>query len=225
MTKTVLQNKAINFRKKGKSLKYIAHYLNVSVGSVSRWCRDIPITREYQELLLQNMKNGASRGRIMSALKKRKKRLDEINNLLEKGKNDVGFISKRDFFIAGLSLYWGEGFKTNDGSVGFSVGDYRMAIFLIKWMNVFLGFYKNNISLRLTINNIYKDKENEIKKFWINKLDVNVNQFQKTMFIKTNNNRKYLDSNNYNGTIRIVARNSVRGLRVIKGWLSGLIVD
>lgn len=51
MAKSKEKLEAINLRKKGQSIKYIAKTLSVSIGSVSLWCKDVVLTEEQLKIL------------------------------------------------------------------------------------------------------------------------------------------------------------------------------
>lgn len=222
MAKTKLKIDARRLRRKGKSIKEIAKKLNVSASGVSKWCKDIALTQTQIEKLIKNSKDGANRGRIKAATQKRKKRLEKISYLLNRGIGEIGTLSERDFFIAGVSLYWAEGFKTEDGNLGFAVGDSLMVKFLFAWMRKFLNCNTGDIRLRLTINQKYQKIERDVMRFWMKETGIPREQFHKTMYIVSKNNKEYESEKTYRGTLRVFLAHSTDELRLVRGWIRGI---
>jgi transposase len=99
-------------RRTGLPLAEIAARLGVSKSSVSVWVRDVafqPVPR-------------AARGRRREPNALQRRRQAEIDRLLAEGRARIGRLSEREFLVAGVALYAGEGSK-GDGSVVFANSD------------------------------------------------------------------------------------------------------
>lgn len=85
--------------------------------------------------------------------------------------------SKRELFIAGLFLYWGEGGKTERGAVTISNTDPAVLKFSILWMKEALDIPKEKIQVLL---HLYNDMviEEEMG-FWSKTLCISRHQFVK----------------------------------------------
>ncbi|MFH1656320.1 MAG: hypothetical protein ABH956_00935 [Candidatus Nealsonbacteria bacterium] len=131
ITKKVL---AQEFRKKGFSIGEIAEKLKMQKsGSISRWCRDISLSEEQIERLADKQKSGSYNGRIKFLEKLRRARMNETLLLKEEGIKEIGDLNKRDFFIGGIALYWGEGYKYLGGDqVGFTNSDPKMILYMLE---------------------------------------------------------------------------------------------
>ncbi|MBU1256559.1 hypothetical protein KKA49_02640, partial [Patescibacteria group bacterium] len=71
------------------------------------------------------------------------------NKLFKDGKRDVGKLTKRDLFMAGVALYWAEGFKHKDESgLGLGTSDPNMAKFYISWLERCLEVSKKDLLFR-----------------------------------------------------------------------------
>lgn len=222
MAKSKLKIQARRLRRKGKSIKKIAKILGISVSTISLWCRDIELTPYQVQRLIEYSKDGAYRGRLKSASLKRAQRIKKIQFLTEKGRRDVGALSKREFFLAGIALYWGEGFKTEESGAGLACSDPRMVQFMIVWFKEFLKCNDEDIRLRLTLNEAYRAQERRIMNFWIKETGISSSGFHKTMYITSKNRKHYEKPKAYFGTLRIVICKSRDNLRYINGWVSGL---
>ncbi|MBI2038561.1 MAG: helix-turn-helix domain-containing protein, partial [Candidatus Nealsonbacteria bacterium] len=109
MAKTLKREKALELRKKGKSIKEISRALNVAKSTVSAWCRDIILGRKQIEGLIKKQRSGSYRGRMIIAEKFRRIRIEEEKLLRIRGLREIGKLTKRELFITGIGMYWSEG--------------------------------------------------------------------------------------------------------------------
>jgi hypothetical protein len=125
----------------GLPLAEIASRLGVSKSSVSLWVRDVAFEPPPR----------VSRGRrrAPNALQRRKQA--EIDRLLDEGRTRVGRLSEREFLVAGIALYAGEGGK-GDGSVRFANTDARMIGFFCTWLRHFFEIDERRLRVTLYLH-------------------------------------------------------------------------
>lgn len=202
MAKYELRIQAENLRRKGKSMKEITSTLGVSKGSVSLWTRDVLLTTSQMQELKKKMKKGAKLGRmkILLARKEHREKIKQeaINNGLIRLKN----LKEREFLIAGLALYWGEGSKKTQ-EVEFCNSDPKMIKFLIDWLFYFFEIDKSRIKCKLGINESHRKRELLVKNFWSKEIDIPSTQFLKTNFKKTANKKVYANFDQHYGVLTI----------------------
>ncbi|KKQ26235.1 MAG: hypothetical protein US41_C0038G0005 [Parcubacteria group bacterium GW2011_GWB1_37_13] len=105
-----------------------------------------------------------------------------------------------------LGLYWGEGYKYENGEFGFTNSNPLMIHFYFKWLKLW-DVEKNSLVFRLTLNEFFRKEENNIKLFWINFLGIKKEQFSKTTFIKTSLKKASLKNIlKYKGILRVKVR-------------------
>ena len=104
---------AKSLRKKGYSYGKIQLATGLSKDTISRCCRDIELTQKQIKQLDLNRKKGQTLGSLKGAKSNQLKRIISEKTLLDEGIKQVGAMSRRDRFIAGISLYQAEGSKTN----------------------------------------------------------------------------------------------------------------
>lgn len=224
MAKYQLRIKARKLRQNGESIKSIAKQLNVTKGTVSLWVTDINLTIEQLENLRQASLNGAERGRFKSALLKKEKRNKIIEQLRHEGIQKLENIREREFFIAGLALYWAEGGKKNR-RVEFCNSDSRMIKFLLDWLVTFFKVDLPQIKCTIGINEIHREREQKVKEFWTQEIGVSLEQFTKTSFKKVKNLKVYDNFDNHFGTLSILIRKSTNMQYQILGLIEGLILN
>jgi hypothetical protein len=135
------QQQARQLRRTGLPLTEIASRLGVSKSSVSLWVRDVEFTTPPRP--------ARGRRRAPNALQRRKQA--EIDRLIEEGRARVGRLSEREFLIAGVALYAGEGSK-RDGSVVFANSDPRMVAFFCSWLRHFFQVDESRLRVRLYLH-------------------------------------------------------------------------
>lgn len=209
-------------RQKGFSLGQISQNTKVPRTTIRTWIKDIILSKKQTEALRDRVQKVLQKGRIRFQQVQKDKKQDNEKKLLEIGINEVGKLSARDFLIAGISLYWAEGFKNrHEHRLGFCNSDPYMVKFYIHWLEKYLGISKNEFVLRLTLNNIYKDNVNEMQRFWSEMIGVPLSQFTKPFF-QTSKWKKQYNTDNYHGVLRIHVKKSLSHLLKMKGWIEGL---
>jgi len=138
MAKPELRSEARRLRKEeGKSVGEITKQLGVSKGSVSLWVRDIVLSDEQQNKLMQRSKkqNGGS-WKGSQAVKA--KHLETRREFQERGRKKI-VNGASDLYKSGCTLYWAEGSKKRN-TVVFVNSDVSMmkvfVMFLLKCFNI-----------------------------------------------------------------------------------------
>ncbi len=221
MAKSDLKLKAKEMRLAGESIKKIAEILDVSSSSVSLWCRDIKLNSE-QIAELERRNNDPHYGRRGIYLERLKKVTDDRKlRLKEEGIGLVGRLSRRERFLAGVALYWAEGFK-KDKMVGLANTDPEMIKFIIRWFIECLGVEKNSFRLRVVINESHKGRADEIRDYWSRMTGLSTSQFYEPTFQKVKWSKVYDRPEEYFGVLRIRVLRSTDLLRRILGMIEGL---
>jgi hypothetical protein len=135
------RQQARRLRRAGLPLGEIASRLGVSKSSVSLWVRDVPFDP------LPRPPRG--RRRAPNALQRR--RQAEIDRLAAEGRERIGRLSEREFLVAGVALYAGEGAK-QDGRVRFVNSDPRMVVFCCSWSRHFYEIDEARLRLMLYLH-------------------------------------------------------------------------
>ena len=132
------QQQARQLRRTGLPLAEIAAHLGVAKSSVSLWVRDV----EFSPL----PRPPRGRRRDPNVLQRRKGA--EIDRLVEEGRARIGRLSEREFLVAGVALYAGEGSK-GDGTVRFVNNDPRMVVLFCTWLRHFYEIDESRLRLTL----------------------------------------------------------------------------
>ena len=179
------KERALEMRESGASLGEISQKLNVAKSTLSFWFKDIVFTEASISKIKTNGKTKSVQGLLRYAESKRKERIERHALQKQKGAKGLGVLSDRDILMVGLGLYWGEGYKYENGEFGFTNSNPQMIRFYLKWLKLW-NVEKHSLIFRLTLNEFFRKEEINIKSFWINFLSIDEKQFSKTTFIKTN---------------------------------------
>lgn len=173
------REKAIRLRKQEMSYSQIKKKLKVSKGTLSLWLRDYPLSKQRVRELRDCNEQRIEKYRE-TMRKKKEKRLQETYEIQKKL---LLPLNKREIFIAGLLLYWGEGKKSDSTKLSISNTDPSVIKFFIAWLTKSLKVPKEKLKVHL---HLYKDMN--IKKevrFWSKILDISNKQFNKPYIKKT----------------------------------------
>lgn len=197
---------AKKMRKSGTSLDDISKKLHVTKSTLSFWCKDIILTESAIRKIKTKGKLKSIRGLLRYSESKRKERIERNTLQRQEGATALGTLSHRDILMIGFGLYWGEGYKYENGELGFTNSNPHMMRFYLKWLKLW-KVEKSSLIFRLIINEFFRKEENDIKFFWINFLDIKKEQFSKTTYIQTNLKKASLENiQKYKGILRVKVR-------------------
>jgi hypothetical protein len=163
---------AIRLRKKGMPYSVIRAKLGVSKSTLSLWLRDMPLSQKEINDLRAFSPQRIERFRQAMRDKKNARRVQ----VFQKVSKEIGSFSKRDVFIAGLFLYWGEGTKTADCTTSLTNTDPSILRFYVAWLES-LGIKRVDLRIKL---HLYADQDvGELTKFWSDTLMISMDNFTK----------------------------------------------
>lgn len=139
------QERARELRAKAWTLQEIADELGVAKSSVSLWVRDV----EFDRTARRSRRTGRRPRGTDHPLRRRK--LAEIAECNEWGRQQIGELSERDLLIAGAALYAGEGSK-GDGMVGFANTNPAMMELFCKWLRSLFDVDESRLRARLYLH-------------------------------------------------------------------------
>ncbi|MCK9446073.1 hypothetical protein M0Q50_04185 [bacterium] len=212
-----LKIEARKLRKSGKSIKEIKRNLNVSLSSVSLWVRDIKLSKKQLNNLYLNRKTGNLKGSIIAAQNKIRIRELITQKLNKEGFEEIGMLANRERFLIGVSMYAGEGGKT-DRDISFVNSDAKLIKFMMGWFRNFCSVPETKFRGSLYIHDDLD--EGKAKKFWSKLTKIPLSQFTKS-YIAKNNLKRLRKKKHENGIFRIQVSNANLH-RKIMGWVDGI---
>lgn len=221
MAKFLEKQKALELRKAGKSYSQIKKILKVSKSTLSVWLEDHPLSpekirelRDWNQMRIENYKET-----------RRKNREILLNKIYKTEKNEILPFSKRDLFIGGLFLYWGEGGKTKLSELCLSNTNPAAIKAFIYWLENSLKVDRKKIKIKL---HLYSDMNIKVEtNFWSKVLQIPYSQFKKPYIKKSNQSSISYKNSFSHGTCNVVVGNAIlgkkvlMGLKVIKDYFNG----
>lgn len=198
--KTALKQKAIELRKKNYSYSQIKNKIGVSKSTLSSWLKEYPLSEKEIKRLRDNSAIRIEKYRNTMQQKKtnrREKVYKEISKYL-------GNFKERDYYLAGLFLYLGEGLKTQEYTISVANTNPVVLKFFIKWLEI-LGADRKKIRVKLNLYlNMSSDRE---MNYWIKELGLSRKHFLKP-YIKNSKSDKINYSNSFgHGTCNVTYHN------------------
>jgi transcriptional regulator with XRE-family HTH domain len=171
------QEEARYFRKvEGLSVRQITSRLGVSQSSVSKWVKDIKLTREQkQKLESQNPASSKFTGKRVVSEFNRVKAAENRALYQEKGKQECNIFN---LHLAGCILYWAEGAK-NKNSIKFTNTDSAMILLFKRFLNESLDVLDEEITVYCRSHILSPYTLSEVELHWLQLLGLNVTHLRK----------------------------------------------
>lgn len=214
------KRRARELRKKGYSYGEILERVKVAKSTLSVWCRDIILTDKQIEALCKRAEDGRFRSRKVLGEKRKAERRERIKKLREKGKQEVGKLSKRERFIAGVGLYIGDGSKSPQ-QLGFANSDPKIIKFMMGWFREFCKIPEEKFRGKLWIHDDQDVKK--ARKFWSRITGIPLKQFHKTYIVKNKANSNKIRKKRHKYGVFGIRGASVKTQRKILGWAAGIL--
>lgn len=211
MVRVQERKNAVRMRLAGKSYTSIQKSLGVSKSTLSNWLRDITLTQKQE----RQIKKSATEKRTESYIKTvRERRAKIIREYYEKEQRLLLPLTERDFLVAGLFLYLGEGAKSSWSHIAISNSNPEVIRFSIRWLTKILGIPRKKIKVLV---HLYKDMniEKEIS-FWAGVTGIPKNQFRKP-YIKKTSSKKISYHTFGHGTCNVLAGSAIIKNRIMAG--------
>ncbi|MFD9460425.1 hypothetical protein [Streptomyces sp. NPDC060027] len=217
--KDALRDRARELRVQGWTYDRIQVELGCSKSSISLWVRDLPRPERRDPTEQAKL---ASRKRWEHELAVRD---DARRRTKDAATREIGAMTDRDLFVAGVALYWAEGTKdkTYDRreTATFVNSDPGVIQVYLAWLAL-LGIESERLKYRVMIH-VTADVE-AAQRYWADLVGVDASTFQKTTIKK--HNPKTVRKNvgeNYRGCLVIRVSKGAELYRRIEGWWSGMV--
>jgi len=173
-----LKEKAINYRKRGYSYNMISEKLGLAKSTLSNWLWEIPY-----------MPNKVVKKRIkLNYLKiaqfQHDQKITDIEKMKKLAKQELGRLSKRDLWLLGIGLYFGEGAKIQE-NIRIINSNPEIIKIAIKWFKETCDLKNENFAPAV---HLYPD--NNIRKtirYWVKITGIPEKQFGKAQVDRRTN--------------------------------------
>jgi transposase len=143
--------KAVELRLQGLSYNEIQNHIPVASSTLSDWLKDVPLTEEQREALVNKQVQGNARRAAAVKAQAAAVRVRIRDEAIQQIPDVLG----NELFIAGLVAYWAEGAKDKPwrrvSRVTFINSDPRMIRLFLAWLNL-IGIEKPRLVYRVSIH-------------------------------------------------------------------------
>ncbi|MGW2709134.1 hypothetical protein ACWC4J_09085 [Streptomyces sp. NPDC001356] len=214
-----LRDRARALRLQGWTYDQIQVELGCSKSSISLWVRDLP--RPERRPPSEQVKR-AARQRWQRQLALRE---EDRQRAKAAAASQIGALSERELFLAGVGLYWAEGAKAKPGSyrrVIFVNSDPNMIRVFLAWLDL-VGVERDR--LRFSVNIHESADVGASEAYWAKQVDIAPEALLKTSLKKHNPKTKRTNvGEGYHGCLRVVVLRSADLHRRIEGWWEGIVL-
>ncbi|MFD5658445.1 hypothetical protein [Streptomyces hirsutus] len=216
-----LREKARELRLQGWTYDRIEAELGCSRSSVSLWVRDLPkpeprYTPEEQLVL---MREGLARRRETDREAHRQTKLG--------AQQEIGELTDRELFMAGVALYWAEGGKSKPYDrrerAVFVNSDADVIRVYLAWLDL-LGVDRKRLNFRILIHE--SADIDAAHRFWAQVAQIDVSLFARPTLKK--HNPKTVRKNtgdDYHGCLVVIVARSADLYNRIEGWWNGVVTQ
>lgn len=210
MARILDKEKAIFFRKQGYSYSEIKREIGISKSTLNNWLHSYPLSKNDIERL--DSKKDQRIERYRNTMREKRKKV--LNKVYEQVALDIGNLTNREIFIAGLFLFFWGGGKTMDGCTSLSNTDPAVVTFFCNWLKI-LNVPKGKIKVRLQL---YADMDiEESVKYWSALLGISKDCFRKS-YIKDSKLSALTYKNGFgHGTCMIIVANKILNDYILMG--------
>ena len=197
-------------RSLGLSYGEIMGLIDVKKSTLATWCRDVELTPEQVAAIKE--RRAPEPGIPRDTQRKRRR---EIELIRAQARLEAERLVLDPFWVAGVALYWGEGFKTQN-QLGMANADPAALRLFMRWADLHLGASGYSANLNLHADN----DEQAAKAHWMVELGLGLSDFTKT-FIKPNgtgHRKNHLRT----GVCMLKKRKSANALHTTLAWVEFL---
>jgi hypothetical protein len=198
-------------RRNGLTYSEIGALIPAAKSTIAGWCRDIELSPE--QIAQIRTRTGSRRGIPRDTQHARR---SERCAILEAARLEAANLIADPNWLAGVMLYWGEGFKT-ENALGLANSDVDLVRLFMAWTR---RYHEPGVRFRAKLNLHAGNDERGAIAFWSTALSLPIESFTKT-FIKadgTGHRRNHLE----HGVIQVRARKSTDHYLRTSGWILGV---
>lgn len=180
-----IKQRAIKLRQQGNTYSEIKAKLNLTIpkSTLSNWCKNITLPKNYQDRIKKQQIYNLYRARIVAIKVNQEKRKVYLDNLENKNKYLVNTLKNKDVAkIALAMLYLGEGSKTQKGSLTFGNSSVEIISLFLKLLRS--CYILDETKFRCTVQCRADQNIKKLENYWSKITNIPLNNFYKAQVDK-----------------------------------------
>ncbi len=205
----------MTLRKEGFSYAEIKEQVPVSKSTLSGWFKGLRLSPIQRSRLKQKRLEALRRG----VEEKKSQHLKKVKEIQENSSQDVGQISKREFWLMGLILYWREASESDlKKGVRFTSSNPHLIKFFLKWLKEIGKIPDEEVKFDLFA------KDDSAVSYWSEITGFTRENFPRVYLqkVKIKRPKRKRERKAKFGFLRIRVRASSMLARQISGWIKGI---
>lgn len=210
-------------RKRGQTYSEILSVVPVAKSTLSLWLRDCGLAEPQKQRITRARREASLRG---AAAKKRQREVKQAY-IIETASKEMTRLNKREFFLFGLALYWGEGSKEKSYRVSepmkLSNMDPRLLRIYVQWLHEFLHVTPEDYYFELYLHESRAKDVGFARMYWAREMHCSLNDLKRVYYKRGNIAPKKQSHTgaDYHGLLRVCVRSSTDLNRRVEGWIKG----
>ncbi len=200
-----------DLRRVGMTYAEIMELIPVKKSTLATWCREVRLTDEQYAAIKERTGSQAGIPRDTN-----RKRRSEINLIKAQALTEAKILVHEPLWVAGTTLYWGEGYKTQS-TLGMANADPAALRLFMRWASV---YHSQPAEFRARLNIHANNDESSARRWWSAELGIDLKDFTKT-FVKpdgTGHRKNHLP----NGVCAVRLRRSADAFHRTIAWVEFL---
>ncbi len=176
------KEEVIRLRKLGKSYNEIRQQIRIPKSTLLEWLGRVGWSKKIHRILAEKAKlTGAVHLRKLDKVRGRHLRR-VYEEARREARDEFKYLKLHPLFIAGVSIYWGEGDRVSKSSVRLGNTDPSMIRLFVKFLRDVCGIHSKKIFASVLV---YPDlNQDECRSFWVNKSGLPESSFNKCIVMK-----------------------------------------
>ena len=212
---------ALLLRREGVSYRDLMQRFGIAKSTLWRWLKTEGLVATTPQQMTERRRLAQQRGAAVV----KARRLARTQAIIEEAIQEIGSLSRRDLWLAGLALYWGEGSKQKPGNVSagvmFSNSDPAAIRLFVVWLKEICGVSEERIRFDIYLHETTNAERTGA--FWAEQLQLPIEKLSRLWWKRHRPaTRRTNVGDSYHGLIRVRVASSSALNRRITGWIKGI---
>ncbi|MDO8621741.1 MAG: hypothetical protein Q7R80_00735 [bacterium] len=212
----------MRLRLQGRSYNEIQRFCGVAKGTLSLWFRSLELPAEARARIAARVREGSMRGLLRRNVRQTALANERHRHWYTSAMREIGRMTKRDLWLIGIALYWGEGTKRGAGhAVAFANSDPETVRCMMRFFREVCDVHE--MKFRIAVHAHEGMDVGSIERYWSQVTGIPRTQFHATYLgvSRASQHRRAADRLP-NGTVHVRINDTALYHRIM-GWIAGVV--